>query len=178
MATVAQQLQPSDAGRDQRHDDQRRRDGMQAMTRAWLASIFAVLWLAIGGFGVYGYGATSYQYHGFPPPHDPPGVSSGSPKTITFHSAALSQTRTDYVDLRPGHRAVGVAMDTLVARHAIGPFVSVRPDGRDRSFAGDTEWADTAHGRDESFVLDIVATRLWRAQTAAMLRWASNAMAA
>jgi hypothetical protein len=141
MAAVAHQVQPSDPGRDQRHDDQRRRDGMQAMTPAWLATIFAVLWLAIGGFAVYGGGADSYQYNGFPPPHDPPGVSSGSLKTLTFHTA-LGQTRTYCVHLRPGHPA------------------------------------DTAHGRDESFVLDVVATRLWRAQTAAMLRWASNAMAA
>jgi enterochelin esterase-like enzyme len=51
--------------------------------------------------------------------------------------------------------AAGVAMDTLAAQRAISPFLIVMPDGRDGSFAGDTEWADTAHGRYERFVLDV-----------------------
>ncbi len=153
------------------------------MTRTGIAAALALLWLLVGGFGVYGYGANYYQYRGFPPPHDPPGVREGTLKTLTFHSAALGQTRRYDVYLPPGYGAAGsprygvmyllhgapgaprtfidvgaagVAMDTLVARHAISPFLIVMPDGRDGSFASDTEWADTAHGRYESFVLDVV----------------------
>jgi enterochelin esterase-like enzyme len=156
---------------------------MQAMRRAWLAVTLTILWLAIGGFGVYGYGANYYQYRGFPPPHDLRGIRAGTLKTVTFHSAALGQARKYDVYLPPGYGtggarrygvmyllhgapgaprlfidagAVGVAMDTLVAGHAIAPFLIVLPDGRDGSFASDTEWADTAHGRYESFVLDVV----------------------
>ena len=153
------------------------------MTRTRIAAVLALLWLLVGGFGVYGYGANYYQYRGFQPPHDPPGVSAGTLKTVAFHSSALGQTRRYSVYLPPGYGAAGsrrygvmyllhgapgmprtfidagdagVAMDTLIARHAISPFLIVMPDGRDGSFASDTEWADTAHGRYGSFVLDVV----------------------
>jgi enterochelin esterase-like enzyme len=49
-----------------------------------------------------------------------------------------------------------VALDTLVARHAVKRLLIVIPDGRDGSFKSDTQWADTPHGRYESFVLDVV----------------------
>ena len=151
------------------------------MTRGRFIALTSVLWLAIGGFGAYGYTANYYQYRGFPPPRDPPGVAAGTLKTVRFDSAALGTARSYDVYLPPGyssHRrydvlyllhgapgaprlfvdagAIGVAMDTLVAQRQLEPFLIVMPDGRDGSFASDTEWADTAHGRYERFVLDIV----------------------
>jgi len=152
-------------------------------THGRFAATFAALWLAGGSFGVYAYGANYDQYRGFQAPHDPPAVRAGTVKTFSFYSPALGQTRHYDVYLPPGYSAggdrrygvmyllhgapgsprtfiaagaAGVALDTLVAQRAISPFLIVMPDGHDGSFASDTEWADTAHGRYESFVLDVV----------------------
>jgi enterochelin esterase-like enzyme len=151
--------------------------------RAVLA--FALAWVLVGCYGVWSYAHDYYLYRGFGPPRDPPGVARGSLRSVRFRSAALGSVRTYDVYVPPGYAAVaarggrlgvlyllhgapgaprlfinagaiGVAVDTLLARHAIRPFLVVMPDGRDGSFAGDTEWADTAHGRYESFVLDVV----------------------
>jgi enterochelin esterase-like enzyme len=142
-------------------------------------------WVFVGCYGVWSYAHDYYLYRGFGPPRDPPGVDQGSLRSIRFRSAALGAMRTYDVYLPPGYAAaaaqgrrfgvlyllhgapgtprlfvnagaLGVAVDTLVARHAIGPFLTVMPDGGDGSFAGDTEWADTRHGHYDSFVLDVV----------------------
>jgi enterochelin esterase-like enzyme len=153
--------------------------------RAVLA--LASAWVLAGGYGVSAYVHDYYVYRGFGPPRDPPGSARGSLRAIPMHSEALAAERTYDIYLPPGYAAasargrrfgvlyllhgapgwprlfidagaLGVAIDTLIARHAIRPFLVVMPDGRDGSFASDTEWADTSHGRYESFVLDVVRT--------------------
>lgn len=155
------------------------------MTRTRWTALLTVLWLAAGGYGVFAYGLDYYRYRGFPPPRHPPGVTAGQLQTVSFPSAALRTRRAYDVYLPPGYAAararrqrfgvmyllhgapgtarlfvnagaVGVTMDTLVARHKISPFLIVMPHGGDGSFASDTEWANTPHGRYESFVLDVV----------------------
>lgn len=155
------------------------------MRRRGVIGLLTVLWLVVGGFGVYSYAANYYEYRGFPPPHDPPGVTTGKLTKVRFASAALGRTRSYDVYLPPGYAAakargqrfgvmyllhgapgwprlfinagaVGVAMDTLVEQRSITPFLIVMPDGRDGSFGSDTEWADTGHGRYESFVMKVV----------------------
>lgn len=155
------------------------------MRRRRLIGALAVAWLAFGGFGVWSYAHDYYQYRGFAPPHDATGVTTGRLVPVRFRSAALGRERSYDVYLPPGYDAarargrrfgvmyllhgspggprlfinaggLGVAMDSLVARHAIAPFLVVMPDGLDGSFSSDTEWADTKKGRYESFVLDVV----------------------
>jgi enterochelin esterase-like enzyme len=154
------------------------------MTRA-LGVVLAVAWLGFGGYGAFSYGHDYYVYRGFGPPHHPPGVRSGRLVRVPFRSAALHARRSYDAYVPPGYAAaaargqrfgvlyllhgspgwprlfvdagaLGVALDTLVERHAVAPFIIVMPDGRDGSFTSDTEWADTAHGHYESFVLDVV----------------------
>jgi enterochelin esterase-like enzyme len=151
--------------------------------RALLA--LALAWVLVGGYGVWSYVHDYYLYRGFGPPRDPPGIAEGSLRVIRFHSAALGAERRYDVYLPPGYAAaaargrrfgvlyllhgspgwprlflnaggLGVALDRLVARHAVDPFLVVMPDGRNGSFTSDTEWANTRHGRYESFVLDVV----------------------
>lgn len=142
-------------------------------------------WLVVGGFGVWSYAHDYYQYRGYPPPRTPAGVPAGRLAQMGFFSPALGGRRTFDVYLPPGYDAararrrrfgvmyllhgspgwprlfmdagaLGVAMDTLAQRRSIRPFLVVMPDGRDGSFTSDTEWANTSHGRYESFVLDAV----------------------
>ncbi len=148
-------------------------------------AVLAVAWLVVGGLGVWAYGHDYYRYRGFGAPRDPAGVAPGRLITVRFFSPALRARRAYDVYLPPGYtRAaargvrfgvlyllhgspgwprlfvdagnLGVAMDVLVARQQIRPFLVVMPDGRDGSYKSDTEWADTPHGRYESFVLDVV----------------------
>ena len=153
------------------------------MTRAWAPRIAAALWLVVGGFGVYTYAANYYQYRGFPPPRDPSGIRAGTLKTVTFQSAALGTreptTCTSRPAIAPEAGSVTASSTCCMGRQGrpggsstrarsawhltrsstaigIAPLLIVMPDGRDGSFASDTEWADTAHGRYESFVLDTV----------------------
>jgi enterochelin esterase-like enzyme len=124
-------------------------------------------------------------YRGFTPPRDPAGVAQGRLLTERFHSPALHGERRCRIYLPPGYSAaaargarfpvlyllhgspgrpdlfiqagsLGVALDTLLARHAIAPMIIVMPDGRNGTLRSDTEWADTRKGRYESFVLDAV----------------------
>lgn len=150
------------------------------MSRRIVAPL-VVGWLIVGGFGAWAYAHDYYVYRGFGPPRNPPGVAAGRVVRVSFHSAALQAQRSYDIYLPPGYApgrrfdvlyllhgspgaplqfiddsAVGVAMDTLIARHEIRPFLIVMPDGRDGTLLDDTEWADTPHGRYESFVLDVV----------------------
>jgi enterochelin esterase-like enzyme len=147
--------------------------------------ILASAVLAGGVFGAWAYGHNYYLYRGYSPPHHPAGVAPGKLVGEHFYSTALHSQRSYKVLLPPGYAAaaargvrfpvlyllhgspgrpelfinvagVGVALDTLVARHAIRPFIVVMPNGSDGSFRSDTEWANTPHGPYESFVMDVV----------------------
>jgi enterochelin esterase-like enzyme len=154
------------------------------MKRATAAGL-AVLWLAAGLYGVQSYGSHYYNYRGFPPPHDPPGVAAGHVQQVKFFSRALGKERT-YLAYMPAHYGamsaagrrfpvlyvlhgspgypvlflnaghLGVAFDTLLARGRIARMLLVMPDGRDGTFRSDTEWANSPHGRWEDYVLDVV----------------------
>jgi enterochelin esterase-like enzyme len=145
----------------------------------------SIVWLVVGGYGVYSYASDYYVYRGFGAPHNPPGIPSGRLVRLPLQSAALGGQRFYDVYEPAGYAAakargqrfgvlyllhgspgwprlflnaggLGVAMDTLVAQHRIAPMLVVMPDGRDGTVLSDTEWADTPHGRYESFVLDVV----------------------
>jgi enterochelin esterase-like enzyme len=147
--------------------------------------VISIAILAGGVFGAWAYGHNYYEYRGFSPPRNPPGVTPGREVTGHLYSAALGRRRSYKVWLPPGYAAaaaagvrfpvlyllhgspgrpdlfvnvgaVGVAVDTLVARHAMGPFIVAMPDGRDHTFRSDTEWANTPDGRYEGLVLDVV----------------------
>jgi enterochelin esterase-like enzyme len=86
----------------------------------------------------------------------PPGYAAAVARGQRFGVLYLLHGSPGWPRLFVNAGALGVALDTLVAQHAVKPFLIVMPDGRDGSFKSDTEWADTAHGRYESFVLDVV----------------------
>jgi enterochelin esterase-like enzyme len=153
--------------------------------RRRLVAVLVMAWLIVGGYGVWSYAHDYYVYRGFGPPKNPPGVPAGRLLGVRFTSLALGGQRSYDIYLPPGYAAAaahgrrfgvlyllhgspgwprlfvnagatGVALDTLVARRAVAPLLIVMPDGRDGSFTSDTEWANTAHGRYESFLLDVV----------------------
>jgi enterochelin esterase-like enzyme len=153
--------------------------------RVVAVALLCLVWVGFGIYGALSYGQRYYTYRGFDPPKDPVGVSPGRIITVHFHSEALRARRSYEVYLPPGYSQqaaagarfpvlyllhgspggadlflnaadVGVDMDTLVASHRIKPFLIVLPHGGDGTFRSDTEWADTAHGRYESFLLDVV----------------------
>lgn len=163
------------------------------MTRRRVLAAVGALWLGIGGFGVYSYAHDYYRYRGFGRPADPAGVAAGRLVKVDFRSPAFGGRIRSYdVYLPPGYAtaaaagrrfgvlyllhgspgwprlfvdagALGVAMDTLLARHRMAPLLVVMPDGRDGTFRSATEWADTRHGPYERFVSDVVAAvdRRW-----------------
>jgi enterochelin esterase-like enzyme len=151
-----------------------------------LRSGFAAAFVAVGIFGAGSYAHAYYLYRGFGPPRDPRGVAHGRLVHVSFYSPALRARRSYDIYLPPGYQAavragrrfgvlyllhgapgrpadfidagaIGVADDTLVARHETRPFLIVMPDGRNGTYVSDTEWANTSRGgRYESFVLDVV----------------------
>jgi enterochelin esterase-like enzyme len=154
--------------------------------RARLLCAVAAGFVAAGLFGAWSYAHDYYLYRGFGPPHDARGIPHGRLLHVTFFSRALGTRRSYDIYLpagydeaaRHGRRfgvlyllhgapgqpanfidagAVGVADDSLVARHKVPPFLIVMPDGRNGTYASDTEWANTHRdGRYESFVVDVV----------------------
>jgi enterochelin esterase-like enzyme len=160
------------------------RPGTKPMKRLVTLVLSAAL-LGSGVFGAWAYAHNYYLYRGFNPPHDPSGVKAGTLRTVRFFSPALGRQRSYQIYLPAGYSAAaahgarfpvlymlhgspgapdllttvgaaGVSLDTLIARHAVKPFIVVMPDGRDGSFRSATEWANTPHGRYESLVLDTV----------------------
>lgn len=153
--------------------------------RPWLLAILLCAFVLVGGSGAWSYAHQYYTFRGFPPPHDPPGVSAGKLHSVWFRPPSLSGRHRFDVYLPPGYDraaaagrrfpvlyllhgspgwpllfinagSAGVALDTLLARHAIAPMLIVLPDGRDGSFTSDTEWANTSHGAYERFATDTV----------------------
>lgn len=154
--------------------------------RARLSVALLAAWLLLGLYGSWAYGHDYWGNRGFPPPVDPPGVAAGRlVKNVGLYSPSLRQPRSYDIYLPPryaqqaragrrfrvlyllhgapgtaktfltaGH--LGVDLDTLIARHAVAPFLVVFPHGGDGTLTSDTEWADTPHGKYESFVLDVV----------------------
>ncbi|UGS36129.1 alpha/beta hydrolase [Capillimicrobium parvum] len=154
------------------------------MTRRLLAAA-AIGFVVVGLFGTWSYAHNYLRYRGFPPPRDPRNVGPGRVVHLHFFSAALGSRRSALVYLPPdyavaaarGRRypvlyllhgspgtpqlyfdagALGVDLDTMIARHRIRPMIVVLPNGSDGTLRSDTEWANTTHGRYESFVLDTV----------------------
>jgi enterochelin esterase-like enzyme len=155
------------------------------MTRAAALVALALVWVAFGVYGALSYGNAYLTYRGFPPPKDPTGVAPGRLVREKVYSRALGQTRGYLVYEPPGYAAAvargqrlpvlyllhgapgwprqfidvadaGVDLDTAIATHALRPFLLVMPDGHDGTFRSETEWADTPHGRYESWFLEVV----------------------
>lgn len=184
QGSAAQQIQPAEPGGDRDGRDEPAGRPARRAVRALLAfACFA--WVAAGIFGVTSYVHNYYRYRGFAPPADPIGVQAGHTVTETFWSEALHARRSYLIYLPPGYAhaaahgarfpvlymlhgspgtgqlfidagGVGVALDRLVAAGRVRPFLIVLPNGTDGTFMSDTEWANTSHGRYESFVLDTV----------------------
>jgi enterochelin esterase-like enzyme len=166
------------------------------VARRLLTMVLTAAVLAGGIFGAWAYGQNYYLYRGFNPPRDPAGVTPGRHTTVSFLSQALGARRSYEIYLPPGYSAaaargarfpvlyllhgspgrpalfvnaaaVGVALDKLLARQAVKPFIIVMPNGSDGTFRSQTEWANTSHGQYESLVLDTVR--------AVDQRWATHA---
>jgi S-formylglutathione hydrolase FrmB len=150
-----------------------------------MAPAVVSVWLVVGLIGAWTYGHHYYLYRGFPRPKDPAGVSRGRLVAVRFFSPALGSRREYTIYLPAGYsRAasrgrrfpvlyllhgspaqpsefveagdLAVAADVAFSRRHVPPFLIVIPDGRDGTYASDTEWADRPHGRYSSFVLDTV----------------------
>jgi S-formylglutathione hydrolase FrmB len=157
------------------------------MAMLGLLVVLALVWVAIGIHGTLSYGNGYLTYRGFPPPKDPPGVPRGRLVRFKVYSPALNRRQGILVYLPPrykalaarGHRfpvlyllhgspghplqfinvaAAGVALDKDLKQHRIRPLIIVMLDGSDGTFYKDTEWANTPHGRYESWVLEAVRT--------------------
>ena len=186
---VANQIKPADPA-DYRHE--REQPAQRAPRRAkralpWTVPVvaLALVWVAVGIYGVSSYGKAYDTYRGFPPPKDPVGVAPGHLYHEKFYSAALGRKRSFLVYTPPGYRAAaargvrfpvlyllhgspghpkkfidvaaaGVALDTAVNHNLVRPYIIVMPNGTDGTFRSDTEWANTPHGRYETFVIETV----------------------
>ena len=164
------------------------------------SALLVGLWIGVGVHGLVSYGHAYIKYRGFSPPKDARGVPVGRTITVHFYSTSLRQRRLYEVYLPPGYARLaargarfpvvyllhgspggpslfsdaanmGVDEDRLLADHSIRPFLAVMPNGRDKSFISDTEWADTPHGRYEGFVLDVVRDVDARFPTIPRRRW-------
>jgi enterochelin esterase-like enzyme len=151
----------------------------------WVVAALALAWAALGIYGAATYGHNYYRYRGFPAPRTPAGIPAGKVVKASFFSRALGGRRSYLIYLPPGYSAaaargrrysvyyflhgspgwpslvldaghLGVDLDVLVHEHKIRPFLIVMPDGRNGTFASDTEWANTTHGRYESLVMEVV----------------------
>jgi enterochelin esterase-like enzyme len=149
------------------------------------AALLSLAILSIGIFGAWSYVHNYLVYRGFAPPRDPPGVATGTLRSVGFYSPALRRRDSYLIYLPAGYEAaaragarfpvlyllhgtasgamhfidvgkVGVDVDTLLARHRIRPLLVVMPSAQDGSFVDDTEWANTPHGGYEGAVLDVV----------------------
>ena len=150
-----------------------------------LTAPLAAAWILFGLFGAWTYGHGYWTNRGFPPPVNPPGVAAGHLQRVSLFSPSLHRRDSYTIYLPPGYAAaarrgrrfpvlyvlhgspggtklfftagrLGVDLDTLVARGAIKPFIVVLPSGSDGTYLSDTEWANTAHGAYESYVMDVV----------------------
>ena len=174
------------AGGDEWHEQAaEERSRKPRKPKRWLLAVVLAAWAAVGIYGVTSYGHNYYRFRGFPAPRTPSGVPAGRVVNVSFFSRALGQRRSYLIYLPPGYsRAaakgrrfpvlyflhgspgwpslvlnagrLGVDANILIQEERIRPFLIVMPDGRNGTFRSDTEWADTKHGRYESFVLDVV----------------------
>ena len=136
------------------------------------AAAALILFLVVGGLGLYRYLDSYWLYRGFPPPKDPSFVTQqGTIQTIHVTSPAIGG-RSQQVDvyLPPGYAQstqrypvlyllhgfpgdpagfvrtvrVGVVEDTLLAKHQMKPMIIVMPMGSTGIFT-DKEWANGIH---------------------------------
>jgi enterochelin esterase-like enzyme len=148
-------------------------------------AVLVALWVAAGLLGAWRYVDGYATYRGFAPAKDAPGVAAGTVRKVSFWSPALRRHRRFLAYLPPGYAqeaaagrrfpllvllhghpggpadflragALGVAMDDLLARHAVPPMLVILPDGRNGLFGPATQWANTPTGRYEDYVLDVV----------------------
>lgn len=138
------------------------------------AAAALILFLVVGGLGLYRYLDSYWLYRGFPPPKDPSFVTQqGTVQTIRVTSPAIGgRSQQVIVYLPPGYAQstqrypvlyllhgfpgdpagfvrtvrVGVVEDTLLAKHQMRPMIIVMPFGSTGVFT-DKEWANGIHPR-------------------------------
>jgi enterochelin esterase-like enzyme len=140
------------------------------LARAFAFVAAVVVFLVVGGYGVWRYADNFWLYRGFAPPHDPAFVRlHGTEASFSVVSAALGGRRQPVeVYLPPGYGQhprrrypviyllhgfpgrpaaflqtirAGVVEDVLVAMHRLRPVILVMPFGSTGSFT-DKEWAN------------------------------------
>jgi enterochelin esterase-like enzyme len=150
---------------------------------AVVLAVAVVAWIAAGLGGGYVYLHRYNLYRGFPKPVTPAGVATGTLRKVSFRSAATGRTEHYGVYLPPGYAAAAaqgkrfpvlyllhgvpgnmnaftnigaadVRANVLIASHAIRPMIMVMPAGLEGR--ADSEWANTAAGPWEKFVIDVV----------------------
>jgi len=150
-----------------------------------LSGLAAIAILAIGLYGTFSYVDAYNKYRGFAPPKDPKGVPPGHVEQVGFYSEALHRQRSYLVYEPPGYQQLvagggrlpvlyllhgapglpisllqigdtGVQLDILLHQHLVRPMLLVIPDGSSGGFYSDTEWADSAKGRYETLILDVI----------------------
>jgi enterochelin esterase-like enzyme len=143
---------------------------LPARLRVRLGALALLVFLAVGGFGLYRYGWSYWLYRGFPPPSDPAYVRERGTAVRLFVTSAAIGGRHQPVDvyLPPGYRThphrrypvlyllhgvpgrpgafletvrLGVLEDELVAHGKLRPVILVMPDGSTGTFT-DEEWAN------------------------------------
>lgn len=145
-----------------------------------------LLFLAVGGLGLYRYLDSYWLYRGFPPPKDPAFVKQqGTLQTIHVTSRAIGgRSQQVVVYLPPGYAQstqrypvlyllhgfpgdpagfvrtvrVGVVEDTLLAKNQMKPMIIVMPMGSTGIFT-DKEWANgigKGQGWETFFARDLV----------------------
>jgi enterochelin esterase-like enzyme len=145
--------------------------------------LIALAVLVTGLDGAYRYWESYYQHRGFTPVRLIKGARPGRREWVHFYSTALHR-EFDYLVYLPPHYdpgrhrypvyyllhgspgrpqvytgigSMGTRMDNLIRRHRITPMILVFPDGRvNGSTYSDSEWANTAAGAYESYVIEVV----------------------
>ncbi|HSC50508.1 MAG TPA: alpha/beta hydrolase-fold protein [Gaiellaceae bacterium] len=162
------------------------REGQERRLLLPAAAAAVLLFLAVGGLGLYRYLDSYWLYRGFPPPQDPSFVKQqGTMQTIHVASPAIGG-RSQQVDvyLPPGYAQstqrypvlyllhgfpgdpagfvrtvrVGVVEDTLLAKNQMKPLIIVMPMGSTGVFT-DKEWANGIHPHENwetFFARDVV----------------------
>lgn len=153
----------------------------RTLLRLFLAAAAAAL-LVVGLTGAYSYGQSYSKHRGFVRLTQFKHAGSGRLLDVNFYSRALHRRAFYLVYLPPGYNParrypvfyllhgmpgrpqayvdignIDVRLDDLVSLHRMRPMILVFPDGRiNGDTYSDSEWANTAAGNYNTFVVDVV----------------------
>ncbi len=150
--------------------------------RRAVMTVAAVILTVTGLLGAYSYGKDYYQHRGFVTVARLPRAGKGRLLNVHFYSRALQRQAFYLVYLPPGYQRshhypvfymlhgmpgrpqvyidianVDVRLDNQLSEGHLRPMILVFPDGRiGGSTYSDSEWANTASGHFENYVLNVV----------------------